>query len=165
MAYKGIFKPENPEKWFISKGGLGKGRVEYRSSWELKFMRWADRHPNVLAVASEEVVIPYRSPLDGRIHHYYTDFYIKVRNVRGEIVEKLIEVKPHAQTQQPRQKKNKKKYLWECRTYIINKTKWEAAKKWADDKGMEFVIMTEYELGLKERLTDRKARLKERKCR
>jgi len=151
MAYRGTFSPSNPDKWYISKGGLGHGKIEYRSLWELKFMRWADTHPSVLACASEEVVIPYRSPIDGRIHRYFMDFWIKMKNSDGEIVEKLIEVKPHAQTIQPRKKKNQRKFLSECKTYAINQAKWKAAQVWADDRGMEFLIMDEYSLGITER--------------
>jgi len=151
MAYRGFFKPTNPDKWYISDSGLGRGKIEYRSLWELKFMKWADTHPNILAVASEEVIIPYRSPVDGRVHRYYMDFWVKMKNSAGETVEKIIEVKPFAQTKQPRKKKNQRKFISECKTYAVNQAKWKAAKEWADDKGMEFLIMTEYELGIKER--------------
>jgi len=148
MAYSGFFVPQNPQKWFISKHGLGGGRIKYRSSWERKFMAWADLNPNVIMVASEEVVIPYKSPIDGRIHRYYIDFYVKVKR-DNKIVEILIEVKPNKETKPPRKKQNQRRYLKECRTYAINIKKWEAAREFAENRGMEFVILDEYGLGIK----------------
>ena len=74
MAYKGRFQPSNIEKY------RGDHRnIIYRSLWERKFMVYCDRNENILEWGSEEIVIPYRSPLDGRIHRYFPDFYIKVR--------------------------------------------------------------------------------------
>jgi len=150
MAYSGFFTPSNPSKWIISKTGLGHGRIRYRSSWERKFMAWADRHPSVLKVASEEVVVPYISPIDGKRHRYYIDFYIEMVTKSGDVVRKLIEVKPRKETKKPRQKKNQRRYLEECRTYAVNQSKWVAAKGYAEAVGMEFVIMDEYSLGIKQ---------------
>ena len=48
--------------------------IIYRSSWELKFMKYCDMNPNILEWGSEEIVIPYRSPLDNRVHRYFVDF-------------------------------------------------------------------------------------------
>ena len=89
MIYKGKFYPRNPSKY---KGDTTD--IIYRSSWELKFMKYCDNNPNVLEWGSEEVVIPYRSPLDGKVHRYYVDFYIKVRTTKNEIKKYLIEIKP-----------------------------------------------------------------------
>jgi len=149
MAYKGFFTPTNPEKWISTTKGLGGGRIQYRSSYERKFMGWADTCPDVLKIASEEVVVPYRSPLDGKIHRYYVDFYIMLQLPNGEIVEKLIEIKPAKETKMPRQKKNQKRYIQECKTYAVNQAKWEAARKVAKKNNWEFVIMTEKELGIR----------------
>jgi len=149
MAYSGFFTPENKEKWYISNNGLGRGRIKYRSLWELKFMRWADSNENILLVASEEVVIPYRSPVDGKIHRYYLDAYIKYNDKEGNVKEKIIEIKPRVQTKPPRKKKNLRKYLNECKTYAVNTAKWQAARIWAEKNNMEFVIMDEYSLGIR----------------
>jgi hypothetical protein len=46
-------------------------------------------------------------------------------------------------------KKSDKTFLNEVLTYEKNKAKWNAAKKWCQDKGLSFMILTEYELGLK----------------
>ena len=72
MAYKGKYKPENPKKY---KGDPT--NVVYRSLWERKFMHYCDVNENILEWASEEIHIPYISPIDRKKHKYYPDFYIK----------------------------------------------------------------------------------------
>jgi len=148
MAYSGYFTPLNPSKWIISKNGLGGGRIRYRSSWERKFMGWADRHTSVIRVASEEVIVPYRSPLDGKVHRYYLDFFIELKDKNDNIRSIIIEVKPNKETKPPRQKKNQRRYLKECKTYAVNHAKWLAAKEYAKARGWEFKIMTEKDLGI-----------------
>ena len=63
----------------------------------------------------------------------------------------LVEIKPHSQTKAPRNTKRKKEstYVNEVVTYHTNQLKWEAATKWADERGLEFVVWTEKELGIK----------------
>jgi len=104
MAYSGFFTPTHPEKWIITKNGLGGGKIKYRSSWELKFAKWADRHPSIIRVASEEVIVPYRSPIDGRVHRYFLDFFIELKDKNDNIRQIIIEVKPNKETKPPRQK-------------------------------------------------------------
>ena len=99
MAYKGKFRPENYKKY---KGDYTK--ITYRSGWELKFMKYLDRQPNVLSWSSEEVIIPYKSPIDNKWHRYYPDFWVKTK--QGET---LVEIKPKKQTRPP--KLNPKKLL------------------------------------------------------
>lgn len=143
MSYKGIFRPTNPSKY---KGDPN--NVIYRSSWELKLMIYLDRHPEVVQWSSEEIVIPYRSPIDGRLHRYFPDFYVK-KEVNGKIETLLIEVKPKIQTRPPAvQKKRTKKYINEVMTWGINEAKWKAAKNFCEDRNWKFMLMTEKELGL-----------------
>lgn len=146
MAYKGVFKPNNPEKYTGDPTS-----IIYRSRWELILMGTLDKHPDVLKWGSEEIIIPYRSPIDGRVHRYFPDFYVKKRNASdGKIVEQIIEVKPHAQTKPPKvQSKPNRRYITEVQTWGINSSKWEAARKYCDSRNMDFVIITEHELGLK----------------
>ena len=145
MAYSGKFQPKNPRKY------KGDPRlVIYRSLWELKFMKWCDDHDHVLEWGSEEVVIPYRSPLDNRIHRYFVDFYIKVEDMNGQIKKYLIEVKPKRQTTPPpKPKRQTKKYLSEAFEYAKNQAKWKAAQEFCADRMWEFKVMTEKELGIK----------------
>ena len=147
MAYKGIFQPKNASKY---RGNPS--NIVYRSGWELKLMIHLDSHPDVLEWASEEIIIPYRSPLDGKIHRYFPDFYVKKRNPEGIIEKVLIEVKPAAQVKQPviqESKKPSRKYIKEVATYAVNQAKWKAAEEYCLDRQWKFMLMTEKELGIK----------------
>jgi len=144
MSYKGKFRPSNYKKY---KGDPT--NIIYRSLWELRFMRWCDTNENVLEYASEEFWIPYRSPLDNRVHRYFPDFYIKVRESDGSIKKYVIEVKPMRQVNQPKvQKRKTQKYIAEVKEYAKNQAKWEAAREYCKDRMMEFKIITENELGI-----------------
>lgn len=145
MAYQGIFRPNNPGKY---KGDPT--NIVYRSRWELVLMGHLDKHPDVIQWASEEVIIMYRSPIDNRVHRYFPDFYVKKKNASdNKISEVLIEVKPKVQTKPPSvQKKPNKRYLTEVKTWGVNSAKWDAARKYCDAKGWDFMIITEDHLGL-----------------
>ena len=143
MAYSGRYRVKNPEKY---KGNHEK--VYYRSSWELKFMVYCDNNSAILEWGSEEVVIPYISPLDGRRHRYFPDFYIKVKQKDGSVKRIIIEVKPKRQTMPPPpQSRKTKKFINEVRTWGVNEAKFKAATDWTKDRGMEFMILTEEHLG------------------
>lgn len=147
MSYKGKYKPKNPYKY---KGDPT--NIIYRSLWELKLMMYLDDHRDVDQWASEEFFIPYKSPVDGRMHRYFPDFWIKKNN--GVVT--VVEVKPAAQTKRPDiKKKNKtptgrvsRRYLTEVKNYGINTAKWKAAEEYCNDRKWEFKIMTEKELGI-----------------
>ena len=145
MAYKGKFQPSNTGKY------RGDHRnIIYRSLWERKFMVYCDRNPNILEWGSEEIIIPYRSPLDGRIHRYFPDFYIKYKDTSGRIKRSLIEVKPLSQCSPPKKpQRQTKRYLNEAYEYARNQAKWKAAKEYCDDRMWEFKVLTEKELGIK----------------
>jgi hypothetical protein len=143
--YQGRFKPKNPKKY------LGDPtNIIYRSGWELKFMRFCDNHPNVIQWGSEEVVIPYISPIDGKVHRYFTDFIVKQLNTMGKKETLIIEVKPKAQTRPPEKKSRvTKRYLTEVKTWGVNQAKWKAANEFCKDRGWKFKIVTEDDLGIK----------------
>lgn len=142
-TYKGYYKPKNPSKY------LGDPtNIVYRSSWERQCMRYFDNNKNIIKWGSEEIVIPYRSPLDNRVHRYFVDFIVKVQTVNGNMETHLVEVKPYKQTQPPQQPKRKtKKYLNEVTTYLVNEAKWKAATEFCKDRRWKFQIITENELG------------------
>lgn len=141
-TYKGRFSPRYPEKY---KGNPT--NIVYRSSWELRFMGYLDKNPNVLQWASEELFVPYKSPLDGKWHRYFPDFIVRIRDREGKTVVKMIEIKPRSQSVPPEVRKDgqqiTKKYLREVATYGINNAKWEAAKEFCADRNWEFVVLTE----------------------
>jgi hypothetical protein len=142
---QGIYRPINTEKY------LGKTNPIYRSGWELKFFRWADINPNILAWGSENIIIPYINPLDQKVHRYFVDNFIVFKDKDGNKQKLLIEIKPSKQTIQPvtTKGKHKKTILYEQTTWITNQAKWTAAKEWAKKKNMEFIILTEKELNIK----------------
>ena len=145
MAYKGKYKVRAPYKY---KGNPTK--VIYRSLWELKFMTYCDTNINILEWGSEEMYVWYKSPIDNRPHRYFPDFYIKVREKDGTIKKYIIEVKPQRQTKPPaRPKRQTKGYLREAFEYAKNQAKWKAANEWCLDRGFEFKVITEKELGIK----------------
>ena len=144
MAYSGRFTPSNPQKYV----GDYKNII-YRSSWECRVMNWLDKNPDIISWASEELIIPYISPADGKKHRYFPDFLVKVKNKDGALKTMLIEVKPKYQTQPPAQKKRiTKQYINEVVTYGVNQAKWKAATEFCLDRGWEFKIITEDHLGL-----------------
>ncbi len=145
MAYSGLYKPANPKKY---KGDPT--RIIYRSMWERKFMVFCDNNPSIVEWGSEEVIIPYRCPTDGKVHRYYPDFYVKIKSRSGDITKYLIEVKPKKQVEGPVKEPKRKTAAWkrEVMTYIKNRAKWEAAEDFCEDRQMKFLILTEDHLGV-----------------
>lgn len=142
MAYKGKYIITNIDKY---DGNIR--NVVYRSSWELQVMRWCDHNSSIVRWSSEEVIIPYRSPLDNMVHRYFVDFKIVIKDNEGSEVTHLVEVKPKNQTQQPKKKTHRgsltKKYVTEVQTYAVNQAKWSAATEVCENKGWKFTIITE----------------------
>lgn len=139
FTYKGIFKPNNPDKYL---GDIG--NIYYRSGWELDVMKWCDKNENIESWVSEEIVITYLNIVDRKRHRYFVDFLIKFTSGKTY----LVEVKPHKETQKPKQskRKNNKSLIRETTTFATNQSKWHAAEEFAKDRGWEFVIWTEKEL-------------------
>lgn len=138
---QGLYKPVNAQKY------VGNGIPTYRSSMELSLFRWMDKNNNVLKWSSESIIIPYVSPVDHKVHRYFVDCAIVIKE--GENIRNyLVEVKPYRQTLKPTTHGNKKKstLIYEQATYDINLAKWAAAREWCSKKGWEFLILTEKEL-------------------
>ena len=150
MSYKGKFRPKNPNKY---KGNPT--NIIYRSLLERRFMVYLDNTPSVLKWSSEEIVVPYVSPLDNRVHRYFPDFYMKYKDKDAMIVECLIEIKPSKQTKPPDPKRKltktgrtSKRYLKEVNTYIINDAKWTQAIKFCKERGWDWKIVTEKDINI-----------------
>lgn len=144
MAYKGYFRPRNKDKYIGDPSN-----IIYRSRWEQLLMSYLDKHNDVIKWGSEELVIPYKDPTDGRRRRYFPDFIVKKRDKYGKIQTIVIEVKPYKQTQEPKvQKRKTKRYLEEVMTWGKNQAKWKAAEDFCTDRGWTFEIFTEHELGL-----------------
>ena len=137
-SIKSKYKPSFPKKY---KGDPS--NIICRSSWERRFCKWCDLNDNILEWGSEEFWIPYISPLDKRVHRYFPDFIIKVKESTGQIKTYVIEVKPKKKSRVT------KSYIYECKTYAVNQAKWKAATEFCEDRRIQFKIITEDELGLK----------------
>ena len=146
MSYKGRYTPINPKKY---KGNPS--RIVYRSLWERKFMIYCDTNNSILEWGSEEVIIPYLSPWDGRVHRYFPDFYIKVREHNKTTKKYIIEIKPKKQCKPPvaTPKRKTKKWFGEVKTWGINEAKWKYATKWCENNGMEFKVLNEDHLNIR----------------
>lgn len=143
-TYKGIFRPKNPSKY---KGDPS--NIIFRSSWELKFMTYIDAHPDVLEWSSEEFAIPYRSPVDGRVHRYFPDFWVKQKTIKGDVETIVVEIKPKKQTEPPVvQTRRTKRYITEVMTWGVNSAKWQAAEEYCSERKWKFRIFTEQHLGI-----------------
>lgn len=139
---QGIFNPKNPKKY------KGTTPIIYRSGLELLSMRYFDNSPNVLSWGSESVVIPYQSPLDGKVHRYFIDMVAEIKMKDGTTKKVLVEVKPEKQTYPPTitNKKSQKTMIYEKYQYAVNTAKWQAAKQYANKKGYLFFILSEKHL-------------------
>lgn len=116
--------------------------IIYRSSWERTAFEWLDKSPDIVEWNSEEVIVPYRSPVDNRMHRYFVDLWLKKRD--GSTF--LAEIKPLAQTKPPALPKSgrkTRKYANAVATYLVNRAKWDAATQYAKKKGWQFIILTE----------------------
>lgn len=101
-----------------------------------------DTNSSVMEWSSEEIIIPYLSPIDNRYHRYFPDFFVRTNS--GAMI---LEVKPLAQSVMPEPgKKKTKKYLTEVMTYGINQAKWKAAEEYCLDRGWKFKVVTEHDL-------------------
>lgn len=145
MFHKRRFIPTFPEKY-----SGDPTCIIMRSSWETKFASWCDKNPSVVKWKSEETIVPYRCPTDDKIHRYFVDFQIQIKNKEGTLRTYLVEVKPAAQTLPPIYPgRQTQRYLNESMAFIKNQAKWKAATEYAKDRGWEFKIITEHELGIK----------------
>ena len=146
MAYSGKYRPKDPKKYVGNPT-----RIYYRSLWERKFMVYCDTNDSIIEWGSEEVIIPYISPWDGKVHRYFPDFYIKVRQTDGKLKKFIIEIKPKNQCAPPTKtpKRKTKKWYGEVKRWGVNEAKWKSAKSWCKDNGMDFQILTEDHLDIR----------------
>ena len=134
MSYKGRYKIKNPDKY-----AGDPTKVVYRSLWERNAFRWCEDNPKVKLWNSEEVVVPYVSTVDKKLHRYFVDLLIQMDDKQTY----LVEIKPKNQTIAPKKRRKTKKYINEVLTYAKNNDKWEAANQFAEHKGWKFQVWTE----------------------
>jgi hypothetical protein len=145
MAWRGKFKPKNPEKY------LGESaNIVYRSRIELRYMQYFDTHPDIVQWASEEITIPYIKPTTGRVHRYFPDFVIRKRNADQTLSTIMVEIKHTSELKDPRPPKDgrgSRRFLNEAATRVINDAKWNAARAFCAERNWQFVVLSEKELG------------------
>lgn len=148
MRFKqGYYQPVNPNKCLITAESLDSKGNFFRSSWELRAMKFFDIHPGILEWASEPFGISYFHPIKQKMARYYIDFYIRTK----DDIKFLVEVKPKKEVNKPimskkQNEKTLKNYQDQVVTYLINQAKWDAAKKFCEEKGFKFLILTENEI-------------------
>ena len=144
--HQGKFRPQNPNKY---KGDPT--QIFFRSSYELKFMNYCDLTESVNEWRSEEFWIPYRSPIDNKVHRYFPDFFVKYKDINGNTRRLVVEIKPAKDLKEPNPNppRKTKSWVYSVRTWAVNQAKWKAAKEYCADHNYEFRILTEKELGIK----------------
>ena len=141
---QGYYKIIYPEKYV---GDYSK--IIFRSSWEQKFATFCDINAQVVKWSSESIQIPYLHPIQNKTCIYNLDFYMKVRQADGTFTEFIIEVKPSKKLEKPTlptSRLTEKRILAhneQMKEYAINMHKFQTAKKWAEDRGWQFMIVTE----------------------
>jgi hypothetical protein len=140
--HQGKYQPQNPQKYIGDTTN-----IVYRSGWELRVMQWLDENPDVERWGSEELTIPYRSPIDHQIRRYIPDFVVKFRSPTGSQIA-LLEIKPESQTKPPKQTKRKRRttLIYEAQEYAVNQAKWESARQFCENRGWKFMVLTEKNL-------------------
>lgn len=134
MAAGGRFIPKNPGKYV----GKSANRIMFRSSWELAFMKWLDKSDAILRWGSEELAIPYVSPVDGRVHRYFPDMVIMYKDATNQIRKEIIEIKPYKESvATPRMTAR------DAQALQVNEAKWKYAADWATRNGAVFRVITE----------------------
>ena len=89
-------------------------------------------------------------PHNWKVCNYYTDFWIELQDSNDPSIVKriFIEVKPFDQTQCPKplsesaSLKERKAFNKAAETYLVNQQKWSAAKKYFNERGADFMVIT-----------------------
>ncbi len=139
---QGIYNLRNPQKY---KGTLP---CVYRSHPEWLICRFLDGKDCIIEWNSESIIIPYIKPTDNKVHRYFVDFSCIFKMPNGTTQKYLLEYKPFKQTLPPKEsaKRTQKSILYEKIMYAINISKWEYAKKYANEHGYKFLILTEKDI-------------------
>ena len=131
----GDYEPINPDKY------KGSYPIRWRSTWELQLMRTFDKHPDVVAWASESIKIPYQNPLTGKVSQYIPDFLVVYEDKNGNRKNELIEVKPASQTHLTEAKSRYDKV-----SLAVNAAKWQAAAAFCKNHGLNFRVINENDI-------------------
>lgn len=109
--------------------------IIYRSGLELQFIQYCELSPNIIKWSSEPIEIKYFNRIKNKEARYYPDYVIQ--DIKGNKI--IVEIKPLNQCVKPKAVDS----LWLKEAWVINVDKWTAAKKFADEHGMKFIIVNE----------------------
>lgn len=98
---------------------------------------------------------PVKDKGHGKAARYFPDVVVKKRIGPNQYKTIMIEIKPAAQTKPPNPSKKfntptgrvSRRFLNEAATYAVNEAKWKAAERYCRERGWEFAIFTEKEIG------------------
>lgn len=130
---RGRFIPKNPSKYVGNANN-----IVFRSSWEVRFFQWLDANPAVLRWGSEELYVPYVSPLDMRVHRYFPDIVVLYKHKDGTLRKEIVEIKPYKETVA-----TPKSTARDLQALAVNDAKWKAASIFAEQHGATFRVVTE----------------------
>ncbi|RYF04038.1 MAG: head completion protein [Oxalobacteraceae bacterium] len=137
-TWRGEFTPKNPSKY------IGTKDIQFRSSWELKFMQFLDETPAIIGWSSESISIPYTNPLTGKQTVYVPDFLMIYEGPGGKKQAEMIEIKPAKENPLLEQKKRLSKR--DQLSQVLNAAKWQAAAKFCAKRSIKFRVLTELDL-------------------
>lgn len=128
------FVPTRPEKY------SGPIPIMLRSSWEVHFANYCDKHDDVLvwAYEPEGIKIPYHDPITGKQKIYIPDFFMSYRDSSGSEKSVMIEVKPSHEASADSARNDGDRML-----VGRNAAKWAAASWWCQRHDVDFKVMTE----------------------
>ena len=132
---QGKYTLKNPEKY------TGKRQPTYRSSWEWAFMTFCDNHPAVIHWASESIQIPYFNPFKQKNTIYVPDFFVMYKDKDGKERAEIVEIKPSGEVMETVGKSVRNQAM-----AALNACKWDAARKWCANNGLQFRIVTENDM-------------------
>jgi hypothetical protein len=136
MPFRARFIPRFPEKYV---GDVG--NIWCRSSWEVTVCKFFDSRSDVIRWGSEELVIPYLSPLDSKVHRYFPDFFVEYYDKDRNVIREIVEVKPLHESEEAFAKSDRSKDA-----LVVNEAKWKSAAIYCEQRGMKFRVITEHSI-------------------
>ena len=130
--HQGVIDPKHTSKYY---SGVKNQPIIYRSALELQFIQYCENNATICKWASEPIEIKYFSRLKNKEARYFPDYIIE--NNKG--VRCIVEIKPYNQTIKPSALDSE----WLKEAWVMNVDKWTAAKKFAEEHDMKFIVVTE----------------------
>lgn len=130
--HQGVIDPKHTKKYVCV---VENQPIIYRSGLELQFIQYCENNINIKKWSSEPLEIKYFNRLKNKEARYFPDYLICDSNNNYVIVE----IKPGNQCKKPDATDSQ----WLKEAWVTNMDKWTAAKKFAEERGMKFIIVTE----------------------